>query len=197
MKINKVELVASAANPQQFPKEVLPEIALVGRSNVGKSSLINALLNRKHLARTSSVPGRTQLVFFYKVNDAFYLVDLPGYGYAKTSKTLWAEVRARAEGYFRQRGEKLKVVLVILDAKVGISSLDQEMLEYLSSQGIAYILIFNKVDKVSQGELYRAKSEVQSWIAGKSPEEPIIFSSKTGLGKDRLWKKIGEFLNLK
>lgn len=196
MKITQVELAAAAVTPQEFPKEVLPEIALVGRSNVGKSSLINALLNRKHLARTSSTPGRTQLIFFYKVNDAFFLVDLPGYGYARASKDLWARVQARAESYFQQRGEKLKVSLIILDAKVGASPLDRVMWEYLSSRGMACLLVLNKVDKISQGELHRVKNELQKWMPANRGSEPILFSAKTGLGKDRLWHRIGDFLDL-
>jgi GTP-binding protein len=195
MKITQVELCAVAANRQQFPREVLPEIALVGRSNVGKSSLINALLNQKNLARTSSVPGRTQLIFFYKVNEAFFLVDLPGYGFAKTSKELWARVRARAESYFQQRGKKIRTTLVVLDAGVGVSPLDKEMLTYLSSEKISYVLILNKVDKVSQKELHRVKTEAQKWIPAKEGEEIILFSAKSGLGKDLLWRKILRVLN--
>lgn len=194
MKITKVELISTAADPKQFPREVLPEIALVGRSNVGKSSLINSLLNRKQLARTSLTPGRTQLVFFYKVNDAFYLVDLPGYGYTRSSRELRDKVRARADGYFQQREKKLKVSLVVVDAKVGISPLDREMLAYLSSQRLAHLLVLNKVDKASQAELHRAKREALKLTSGDNGENIILFSAKTGLGKEQLWGKIQNFL---
>lgn len=190
MKITSAELFAAAAHPQQFPRETLPEIVLAGRSNVGKSSLINTLLNRKNLARTSSQPGRTQLIFFYKVNNAFFLVDLPGYGYAKVSKELWAQVRKRAEGYFKARAENIASTLIILDARVGVSPLDKEMLEYLSHHRMPYILILNKADKISQSELNQVKRDAAKWLLPEKEEGVITFSAKTGWGKDRLWGEI-------
>lgn len=162
-----------------------PEIAFVGRSNVGKSSLLNRLLGRKGLARTSQTPGRTQAVNYFLVNRRFYFVDLPGYGYAKAGKDERREWAARVEGYFRE--EPPDAVVLLVDGKVGATPLDVQAYEYLSSLGAALIVAATKVDKVSRGKWASAAKEVRKTL-GLEEEVPVIpVSSHSGDGIKELW----------
>lgn len=162
-----------------------PEIAFVGRSNVGKSSLLNRLLGRKGLARTSSTPGRTQAVNYFLVNRRFYFVDLPGYGYAKAGKEARREWAARVEGYFRE--EPPDAVVLLVDGKVGATPLDVQAYEYLSGLGAALIVAVTKVDKVSRGRWASAAKEVRKTL-GLEEEIPVIpVSAHSGDGIKELW----------
>src|SRR5690625_4961517 len=158
MKITQAEIVISAVSQKQYPKDSLPEIALAGRSNVGKSSLINRMINRRDLARTSSKPGKTQTLNFYKLNDAFYFVDVPGYGYAKVSKRdqkFWGPMM---EEYFETR-DQLQVVILITDLRHRPTKDDIQMYEYLKYLQLPVIIVATKHDKVRSEE---HTSELQS-----------------------------------
>lgn len=162
-----------------------PEIAFVGRSNVGKSSLLNRLLGRKGLARTSSTPGRTQAVNYFLVNRRFYFVDLPGYGYAKAGKEARREWAARVEGYFRE--EPPDAVVLLVDGKVGATPLDVQAYEYLSGLGAALIVAATKVDKLSRGKWASVVKEVRKTL-GLEEEIPVIpVSAHSGDGIKELW----------
>ena len=166
-------------------RDARPEIAFVGRTNVGKSSLLNRLLGRKGLARTSQTPGRTQAVNYFLVNRRFYFVDLPGYGYAKAGKEARREWAARVEGYFRE--EPPDAVVLLVDGKVGATPLDVQAYEYLSGLGTALIVAATKVDKVSRGKWASAVKEVRKTL-NLEEEVPVIpVSAHSGDGIKELW----------
>jgi len=195
MKITQAEFVTSAAKKNQWPDDALPEIALAGRSNVGKSSLINRMINRKNLARTSSVPGKTQTLNFYRVNNMLYFVDLPGYGFAKVSKaqqTAWAKM---IESYLLGR-EHLKLVLHLIDARHPPTSGDHTMFEWLRHFGIASVVVATKADKLPKTHLPRHLKTIRQEL-GLTGETPLIaFSAETGLGREELWSIIQESADL-
>lgn len=185
MKIVSAEFMKSAVKPADFPKEKLPEIAIVGRSNVGKSSLINTLLSRKGLAKTSSTPGRTQLINFFRINHKLIFVDLPGYGYAKVSASVRKSWQPMIEGYLKDR-ENLKGVVLIMDIRRPPEDEEDMLLDFLSSLSIPSILALTKTDKLSGNEKIK-----QLRLFKKSLDENLIpFSAVTGEGKDELWKAI-------
>lgn len=185
MKIVSAEFMKSAVKPADFPKEKLPEIAIVGRSNVGKSSLINTLLGRKGLAKTSSTPGRTQLINFFRINHKLIFVDLPGYGYAKVSASVRKSWQPMIEGYLKDR-ENLKGVVLIMDIRRPPEDEEDMLLDFLSSFSIPSILALTKADKLSGNEKIK-----QLRLFKKSLDENLItFSAVTGEGKDELWKAI-------
>ncbi|HEV2851744.1 MAG TPA: ribosome biogenesis GTP-binding protein YihA/YsxC [Thermoanaerobaculia bacterium] len=185
MKIESAEFIRSAHGSGDYLRDGRPEIAFVGRSNVGKSSLLNRLLGRKGLARTSSTPGRTQAVNYFLVNRRFYFVDLPGYGYAKAGKEARREWAARVEGYFRE--EPPDAVVLLVDGKVGATPLDVQAYEYLSGLGAALIVAVTKVDKVSRGRWASAAKEVRKTL-GLEEEIPVIpVSAHSGDGIKELW----------
>mgnify|MGYP001585318795 CR=1 FL=1 len=185
MKIVSAEFIKSAVKPADFPKEKLPEIAIVGRSNVGKSSLINTLLSRKGLAKTSSTPGRTQLINFFRINHKLIFVDLPGYGYAKVSASVKKSWQPMIEGYLKDR-ENLKGVVLIMDMRRPPEEEEDMLLDFLSSFSIPSILALTKADKLSGNEKIK-----QLRLFKKNLDENLIpFSAVTGEGKDALWKAI-------
>ena len=194
MKINfnNAELKLSAGRLQQFPREPLPQIAFSGRSNVGKSSLLNTLLNRKKLARVSATPGKTITVNFYNVDRKIYLVDLPGYGFAKRpreEKELWSEL---TEGYFTKNPSKdaLKLVLQLIDARIGPTDDDIMMINYLIDNGIPFRVIATKADKLSKAALEKQLESLHNEYFLGTNIEIIPFSSETAMGKDILWNEI-------
>jgi len=192
MKITKAEFVTGAGDPKSIPRESLPEVAFAGKSNVGKSSLINRLLNRKNLAITSSTPGRTRQINFFNVNDAVYFVDLPGYGFAKVShaeRRKWGEI---VSAYMRSR-KALAAVVVIIDIRRDPGEHDLALLEMLDDLGIAHIVALTKSDKVKPGQRAQRKSVIAGALKLKAADL-IIFSAVTGEGKEELWKKIREHL---
>lgn len=189
MKIVSAEFIKSAVKPADFPKEKLPEIAIVGRSNVGKSSLINTLLSRKGLAKTSSTPGRTQLINFFRINHKLIFVDLPGYGYAKVSASVKKNWQPMIEGYLKDR-ENLKGVVLIMDMRRPPEDEEEMLLDFLSSFSIPSILAITKADKLSGNEKIK-----QLRLFKKSLDENLIpFSAVTGEGKDDLWRAIRELV---
>jgi GTP-binding protein len=187
MKITSVELEKRCRDPKDFPRFRLPEIAFAGRSNVGKSSLINTLLTRKRLVGVSSTPGKTRAIDFFRVNDAFRFVDLPGYGYAKVPKTVQNAWKRLIDAYLVDR-ETLVSVVWILDIRRELSDLDRMLHEWLCSYAIPYIPVCTKADKVSQGERAKRKQALAKSIDPDA--DLLLFSAKTGLGKDVLWKRM-------
>ena len=181
------EFVISAARPDQFPAETLPEIAFLGRSNVGKSSLLNCLTGRKGLAYTSARPGCTQLINFYRVGDEFNFVDLPGYGYARVPKDIKSQWKELIEQYLTQRSS-LQLCFVILDARRGWMDKDLELKQWLEFHNRRYLVIATKTDKLkSQNDLRKGVAAIRS----RSPEsEPLPFSAVSCRGVREIWQAI-------
>lgn len=188
MKITSAEFTISAVNEDQYPKDGLPQIVLIGRSNVGKSSLINNIINRKGLAKTSSVPGKTRTINFYKVNKSFYLVDLPGYGYAKvplSEKKSWEKV---IETYINSSGD-IAAFFIILDARRDTTEKEKDIYSWLESFDSEVMTVITKSDKLSSNKVASQKSKIKKAL-GIKEEDITIFSAETGKGKDELKKKI-------
>jgi GTP-binding protein len=189
MKIKQSDFVISAAGESQFPEDGLPEVALAGRSNVGKSSLINRLLLRKNLARTSSQPGKTQTLNYYRINEVFYFVDFPGYGYAKVSKSQREAWGKLAELYLRDR-KQLRLVLQLVDLRHPPSAEDRRMFDWLSHYGIPMCVVATKADKISRNQLPKHAKIVRQTLGMPGHVPLLIFSSETGQGRDELWSLI-------
>ncbi len=188
MKVDSAEFIRSAHGSGDYLRDGRPEIAFVGRSNVGKSSLLNRLLGRKGLARTSSTPGRTQAVNYFLVNRRFYFVDLPGYGYAKAGKDARREWAARVEGYFRE--EPPEAVVLLVDGKVGATPLDVQAYQYLSGLGAPVVVVATKIDRISRGRWASAVREVRN-VLGLEETIPLIpVSASSGEGIRELWGAI-------
>ncbi|QHJ71608.1 ribosome biogenesis GTP-binding protein YihA/YsxC [Planococcus halotolerans] len=189
MKVNNVELVISAVRPDQYPEDSLPEFALAGRSNVGKSSFINKMIGRKSMARISSKPGKTQTLNFYKIEEKLFYVDVPGYGYAKVSKgerEAWGKM---IERYITDR-EPLRAVIQIVDLRHPPSRDDIAMYDFMKHFGIPCIIIATKADKIPKGKWDKHKKIVRDTLEMEKTDPLIVFSSETGLGKDEAWKEI-------
>lgn len=193
MKITQAEFVISAAKRDQLPKDALPEIALAGRSNVGKSSLINRMINRRNLARTSSVPGKTQTLNYYRINEAFYFVDLPGYGYAKVSKAQRAQWGKLIEGYLLGR-EYLKLVLHVVDLRHPPTADDRMMADWLKHFDIPSAVVATKADKISKGRVPSHLKRIRQDLELASDTMLIPFSAETGQGREELWEYIQQSL---
>lgn len=193
MKIISAKFAAGAAAPASFPRDGRPEVAFLGRSNVGKSSLLNSLLGVKGLARTSSTPGRTQELNFFLINDRFYFVDLPGYGYAKTSQArrrAWGEL---SEKYLAQRRE-LVLSILIVDARHEPSPLDLQMKSWLEHGGLPYLAVSTKVDKLSANERQASWQRARRVLG---TERVIPYSALTGAGAGQLWEEIRASLEMR
>ena len=189
MKVTNAEFMISAVGPNQYPTDQKIEIALSGRSNVGKSSFINRLIQRKSLARTSSKPGKTQTLNFYHINDLFYFVDVPGYGYAKVSKKEREKWGKMIEEYITTR-ENLELVLILVDFRHEPSTEDVQMREFLEYYEIPYRIIMTKCDKIPRGKWNKHVSQIRKAF-GKPPEELFLtFSSETGEGVEKAWEWI-------
>jgi ribosome biogenesis GTP-binding protein YsxC/EngB len=187
----QAELIVSAARPEQFPKAGLPEVALLGRSNVGKSSLINRLVGKERLAFTSSTPGCTQVINFYRVDDLLILVDLPGYGYARVPREKTVEWKRLIEGYLMHR-PSLELSVLLLDARRGWMEKDLELKRWLEFYKRKYIVVATKVDKLNQKEEYRGLAAIRSEI----PDGALVpFSAVTGRGVRELWQAISKTRN--
>ncbi|MEB3100404.1 ribosome biogenesis GTP-binding protein YihA/YsxC [Ferviditalea candida] len=194
MKVTNAELVISAMGPDQYPQEALPEIALAGRSNVGKSSLINRMINRKSLARTSSTPGKTQTLNFYRINSNLFFVDFPGYGFARVSKSLRAQWGKIIESYLQKR-EQLKLVLQIIDLRHPPTDDDCSMYEWLAYHGLPICVVATKADKVPKTKWSKHMDIIKRDLQIDPAHPLILFSSETGLGKDELWAVIQQAVN--
>lgn len=195
MDVHKADIVISAVSPAQYPSTGLPEIALAGRSNVGKSSFINRMINRKGLARTSGKPGKTQTLNFYIIEEQFYFVDVPGYGYAKVSKTERAKWGQMLETYLTQR-DTLKAVLSVVDLRHAPSSEDVQMYEFLKYYELPVIVVATKADKIPRGKWNKHIKIVKDTLNFDENDEFIMFSSETGEGKEEAWNIIEKYLDL-
>lgn len=191
MKVNTSEFVISAVGPAQYPEDGLPEIALAGRSNVGKSSLINKMLQRKNLARTSSQPGKTQTLNFYKINGELYFVDLPGYGYAKVSMQQRQEWGKFIEAYLLKR-DLLKLVILLVDVRHPPTRDDIAMYDWLAHYDIPICIVATKADKIPRSQWQKHLKQVKETLLVRPADSVILFSSETGLGRDELWERIAE-----
>ncbi len=188
MILKSSEFITSAVKPSQYPVDGLPEIAFAGRSNVGKSSLINRLINRKRLVKTSSTPGRTQLINFFKINSTFMFVDLPGYGYAKVPASVKKKWGTMIETYLSMRETLLSVVL-ILDLRRTPQIEELNFIDWLHHCDIPTILVLTKADKLSRTKQKKQVTAISKELA-VTGSNLILFSAKTGLGTEKLWDAI-------
>ncbi len=189
MNVNKVSLEAVAVKQGQYPDSGMPEVAFAGKSNVGKSSLINAMINRNSLARTSQSPGKTRTINFYRIEDMLYFVDLPGYGYAKASKSEVKKWGTMIESYLLKRST-LKAIILLVDIRHGPGENDFMMYNWLKYYGHKIIIAATKSDKLKRSQLNKHKQEIIKAFALDSDDIVIAFSSKTKEGKDELWEVI-------
>lgn len=189
MKIRSSEIVVSAINKNQYPAEGLPEIALVGRSNVGKSSATNALLNRRNFARTSQTPGKTRTINFYKINNEFYFVDLPGYGYAKVSKSEKDKWGVIMERYLQDRQE-LCAIFLLVDIRHEPTNDDVMMYEWIKHFGYNCVVIATKADKISRGQYQKHISIIRKKLQLEKDEKVIPLSSSKKTGVEDVWNEI-------
>ncbi len=190
MKITSAEFVISAVNEKQFPKDGLPEVVLVGRSNVGKSSLINRLVNRKRLAKTSGTPGKTQTINFYRINNKFYLVDLPGFGYAKVPAAIRRSWERMMGDYMEGRAQ-LRGALVILDPRRDPGDMEEFVYDWVEGSGINAVTVFTKADKLSKNKLASRIAKIRK---ASKVVDPVVFSSLTGAGRAELGARIREMI---
>lgn len=193
MKVKSADIVISAVKPEQYPEQDLPEFALAGRSNVGKSSFINKMLNRKSLARTSSKPGKTQTLNFYLINEEFHFVDVPGYGYAKVSKSERAAWGKMIETYLTKR-EQLKAVVLIVDLRHPPTKDDVMMYQFLKHFDLPCIIINTKADKVPKSKWQKHIKITKETLELDPNDEIILFSSETGYGKEQAWAVLERYM---
>ena len=195
MIIRKAEFLISAVNKDQYPNMGFPEIAFAGKSNVGKSSMINALLNRRNLARVSSEPGKTQTLNFYNINDEFNFVDLPGYGYAKVSKAEQAKWADMIETYLHGRKE-LKEVILLVDIRHEPGKNDLMMYDWIKSFGFTGYIIATKADKLSRSQLIKSMDVIKKTLQIKDSGLIYPFSSTSKLGLEEVWDLLNSIINL-
>lgn len=188
MHVKTAEFITSAVKPAQYPPPEYPEVAFAGRSNVGKSSLINKLVNRRRLVKTSSTPGRTQLINFFRVNAALSLVDLPGYGYARVPKAVQKKWGPMVEAYLSGR-PSLRAVVVLMDLRRIPRQEEFDLMNWLQHYGIHMILVLTKADKLSKTK-QKKQLQAAADAIGIDAVELLLFSAKTGLGRDHLWELI-------
>ncbi len=188
MKITKVEFVKSAVRPHNFPPESMPEVAFAGRSNVGKSSLINSLTMHSKLVKTSKTPGHTQLINFFNVNDQLYLTDLPGYGFARVPLAVKKAWGPMIEGYLKHRAN-LRALICVMDLRRGIQEDDMELIQSLPHFGVQPILVFTKADKFGRNAAEQRRRELAAPF-GADPREIVLYSSTKHTGQEELWKRI-------
>jgi len=187
-----VSFLISVFNIKQLPDPDMPEIAFAGRSNVGKSSLINRLINRKNLVKTSAKPGKTQSLNFFLLDKIMYLVDLPGYGYAKVSKKMQAAWQSLITEYLETR-ENLKCVIVIVDLRHAMKIADLQLVDWLRNIGVPFLLVYTKADKLSANQRSKNCAILDAGF-GVSASKRVIFSAKTGMGREGLLQVLDSFL---
>lgn len=191
MLVKTATYVLTAFKPEQYPNHNFSEIAFVGRSNVGKSSLINALVNRKNLARESATPGKTRGLNFYNINQQLYFVDLPGYGYAKVSKAekdFWGRM---IETYLNTR-DQLNQIIMLVDIRHTPSSDDQMMYQWLSAQDKPNLVVATKLDKISRGQIQQRLCDIRETLGLVEGDSILPFSAETKQGRDEIWNRIRE-----
>lgn len=192
MQIKNPKFEISAVHPKQYPSGNLPEIVLVGRSNVGKSSFINTMVNRKNLARTSSEPGKTRQINFYNIDDKFYFVDLPGYGYSKMSKEDQVKCGHFIEEYLQKRKE-IAVIILVLDIRHKPTIDDKAMYDYMIRTGKPFFVITNKADKIAITKVDNAKEGIRDFLNPMHDIDFFAFSSENKIYNDKIWVKIGKY----
>lgn len=193
MRVTSVTFAGSAVSAAQYPKRALPEVAFAGRSNVGKSSLLNRLLGRRNMARVSRTPGRTRALNFFLVNDRFYFVDLPGYGYAAVPSRVRETWGPMIEKYLRGR-RSLRGAVLLLDGRHPPQPLDREMRAWLAQEGIPHLLVLTKMDKVPRGRRAAHLGEAAASLGLEDPGLLLPFSAVTGEGEVALWKALSAAL---
>lgn len=192
----RADLRITAGLPSQFPRDPMPQIAFSGRSNVGKSSLVNCLLGRTSLARVSSTPGKTVTVNFYEIDRKLFFVDLPGYGYAnrsKESQRVWQDL---TDGYFTRNPNRdlLKLVVQLVDARIGATKDDLTMIDWITASGVPFLFVATKTDKLNKTERAEAEKNIRELADRYGAPAPVFFSSKSKEGKDELLARIGAAL---
>ncbi len=196
MVIKDPKFELSAVRPQQYPMGDLPEVAFAGRSNVGKSSIINALLNRKGIARVGATPGKTKEINFYNLDRKLYFVDLPGYGYAKVSKEKKADWGDVIGTYLNSR-HSLALIVMMVDIRHTPSEDDCVMYEWIRASDIPYVIVAAKADKITRSQLNPRLQDIGKTLGLKKDDVILPFSSETKQGKDELWSRIDKTLELK
>jgi GTP-binding protein len=191
MKILSAEFVISAVEPKQFPRDSKPQIAIAGRSNVGKSSIINSLLHRKNLVKTSQTPGKTQLINFFIINESFYFVDLPGYGYARVPHAVTQAWAPMIEGYLKNT-PRLAAVVVLLDSRREPDERDVQLIEWLRQYDIPVIYALTKADKLNRQETARARRGMSEALG--IADDVVLTSARSGQGIKELWSEINKRL---
>ena len=189
MQVKNPKFEISAVSPKQYPKNNLPQIVLVGKSNVGKSSFINTMINRKSLARTSSEPGKTRQINFYNIDSKFYFVDLPGYGYSKMSKKEQEKVGEFIEQYLFSC-KNIKLVIFLIDIRHNIGENDRIMYEYIISSGLPFIIIANKADKIAPTKVLDETKKLQKQINPLGDKIVLPFSSQRKIYTEDVWNAI-------
>lgn len=192
MIIKSAEFVTSAVKPSQYPPAVLPEVAFAGRSNVGKSSLINTLLNRKRLVKTSSTPGRTQLINFFNINEAFFFVDIPGYGYARVPMAVKKKWGPMIETYITTR-TTLKGVVLILDIRRTPGPEEMNMIDWLRHHDIPSVPVLTKSDKLSRSKQQKQLIKITNTLSANK-DHFILFSAKSRQGKEEVWSAVKKLI---
>lgn len=191
MNVTQAKMVITAGNKSQFPEHDLPEIAFAGKSNVGKSSLINALINRKSLARTSSQPGKTQTINFYDIQETCMFVDLPGYGYAKVSKEQREKWGKLIDSYLQERVQ-LKQIILLVDIRHEVGANDKMMYDWISHYHQNVIVVATKGDKLNRSQIQKHLNMIKKGLGLSGEDQLIAFSAQTKQGKDELWHIIEE-----
>lgn len=194
MKILSAKCEISAVGPNQYPKAGYPEIVMAGRSNVGKSSLINSLCARRALARTSSQPGKTQTINFFEINGQLYLVDLPGYGYAATSKAKRKEWGEFIFNYLKDR-DRIAVIIHLIDLRHEPMQNDKDASAWLTQRNLPYIIVGTKADKITRGKRQAHIAAIRKGLNLPAHVPAIVYSSETGEGRDELWRQIRGILD--
>jgi GTP-binding protein len=187
LKIRSCRFVCSAYRPEEEPRDAGPEIVLLGRSNVGKSSLINRLVGKRNLARTSSAPGRTQSVNFYRVNETWSFVDLPGYGYARVPEAVRRSWKPMVEGALARHRERIALALLVVDARIRPTDLDRTMRDWLRAEDVPYLALATKADRLSGNERTAARRRMGEGLGPEDGERALLVSAETGLGIATVW----------
>ncbi len=194
MLVKNPKFEISAVKPSQYPCQGLPEIVLVGKSNVGKSSFVNTMINRKKLARTSSEPGKTRQINFYNIDDSFYFVDLPGYGYSKMSKKEQEQVGKFIEQYLFHR-EEISLIIFLIDIRHNPSENDKLMYQYIISSQLPCLILANKADKIAKTKVDEAVKSIQKQLNPLGDITTLPFSSERKIYQDEVWQFIDHFLS--
>jgi GTP-binding protein len=193
MKILSAEFIKSATAPPHYPEGVFPEVAFVGRSNVGKSSLINVLVRRKNLAKISNTPGRTQLINFFLINQHYVFVDLPGYGFARVPEAVRRNWSPMVETYLKER-PNLRLVILIMDIRRDPATQELDLLKWFDHYRIPVLLALTKIDKLSKSQVQQRARQIEKMLMEginlKTAPKPVLFSARTGEGKDVIWSYI-------